>query len=172
MSALVLHGVPIHWLLKAVILGLLCAFVFRKVGKGADGARSAGFSAVVIVSAVLHSAPGGLMGVSWCIARAMDFEDEDATPTKLKHFLSAAVRLLWPIGAAAVCHLLFGKTWALAGAVAGVIGYLGWAAWYGDKNDNAEDAGRPINPTWNALVERGQGLVAGLSFSIALSATA
>jgi hypothetical protein len=162
-------GLPIPAVLKAVGLGVLTAYVFREVGKGTNGARSVGFLAVIAAFGLLHGLPGAVMGLGWSIARSDDFKDGSATPTKLKHFLRALVRLIAPAVASVICYFGFDATWAPLGVLVAATAWLGLSAWYGQRNEDAKGEGRPIDPDDNALVERGHGLAAGLAASIALS---
>jgi hypothetical protein len=163
-------GPAFLWPLKALVLAVLCGYVFREIGReGAVNARSRGFPAVVLAFGLLHGASGALMGLGWCVARSMNLRKSDATPTKLKHFISASVRMIAPAITAAVCYFGLGETWAPLGVLVGATGYLGFAAWYGDRKQEAEGDGHPIDPDDNVLVERGQGAVAAAAASISLA---
>lgn len=170
MSALLTWpGLPLPVVLEIAILAALYGYVSRSVGKGVHLARGIGFPAVVAVSGLLCGLPGAILGLGWCFTRSAGLKPNDATPTKLKHFLSASVRLVPFVIGALIVTFAFHRPEALVAALVTGVAQLGWAAFYGEENAEALAEGRPIDPTANKLVEWGQAAAAGAVIALTMA---
>ena len=168
-SLLEFRGVGLPAPVLLVLLVVAFAVVSRLVGKGVDGARSLGFPLLVIGGGLIGGLPLAIMALGWCITRSLDLKPNDATPTNLDHFVSAAFRL-WPVAvAAALVAVVFQELMVIAATLTYFVAHLTLAGFYGRQNANAIKHGRPIDEGDNLVTEAGQGAAFGLAMWAALS---
>jgi hypothetical protein len=126
---------------------------------------------VALATGALCAWPAAFVGFIWWLYRIVPPKTlgGSATPVGGRQVRATLIRHLLPLVA------LAGVYWAgrdLSRALLGFIGYglaaTALAAWYGQRNEDAKDEGRPISLSDNRAVELARGGLFGLAVAVSL----